>query len=89
MAVIFEKPFPQEPNGWVRQFTNCCGATDKGVEGGVACRGCYDYIEGYFDEDGVEAFKKYIDDSIIMKKFEGFLADTSETYHEWVEKKWT
>ena len=60
MAIIFEKPFPKDPNGPVRQFTNCCGACDKGVEGGVACRACYDYIEEYVDEDNVDYFKQYI-----------------------------
>ena len=54
MAIIFEKPFPKDPDGPVRQFTNCCGACDKGIEGGVACRACYDYITEYVDEDNVD-----------------------------------
>tara|TARA_R110000796_G_scaffold58186_1_gene134457 strand:- start:181 stop:480 length:300 start_codon:yes stop_codon:yes gene_type:complete len=83
MAIIFEKPFPKDPNGPVRQFTNCCGACDKGVEGGVACRACYDYIEEYVDEDNVDYFKQYIFDPEIKKKFEEFLADKTQTYKEW------
>lgn len=35
-------------------LTECCHASAKGVEGGVACRSCYEYIDeglgGVYDE---------------------------------------
>tara|TARA_R110001606_G_scaffold381096_1_gene542019 strand:- start:330 stop:617 length:288 start_codon:yes stop_codon:yes gene_type:complete len=83
MTIIFEKPFPKDPNGPVRQFTNCCGASDKGIEGGVACRACYNYIEQYVDEDNVDYFEQHISDPKLKAKFKEFLAEEAQTYREW------
>ena len=47
MAIIYEKNFTDPNEKVVRQFTNCCGASDKGTEWGIVCRGCYAPIEGY------------------------------------------
>ena len=44
MAIIYEKNFTDPNEKVVRQFTNCCGASDKGTEYGVVCRGCYSPI---------------------------------------------
>ena len=35
MAIIYEKNFTDPNEKVVRQFTNCCGASDKGTEYGV------------------------------------------------------
>lgn len=36
--------------GWLFGLTLCCNASDKGVEDGVVCRGCYDTIDvGAYD----------------------------------------
>ena len=83
MTVIFEKSFPKESNGIRRQFTSCCGASDKGLDDCVGCRSCYQEIYEYFGVGNEETFKEYINDSKIMKRFEEFLADTNETYEEW------
>ena len=32
--------------GEMQAISNCCGAYGKGVEGGVACRSCFNYCEG-------------------------------------------
>ena len=53
MSVIYEGE--KDSRGLWPQFTNCCGATDKGVDNGVVCRHCYNYIEAYYgvgDEEG-------------------------------------
>ena len=39
MAIIYEKNFTDPNEKIVRQFTNCCGASDKGTEFGIVCRG--------------------------------------------------
>ena len=65
MAIIFEKNFEDPNEKIVRQFTNCCGASDKGTDYGVVCRGCYEPIEGYMadGDDSQEEFENYIDNT--------------------------
>lgn len=83
MTVIFEKRFRNPEEQIVRQFTSCCGASDKGTEFGVVCRGCWSPISGYMEERDVEQFKKYIDNEITMKQFEDFLKEDYWDWNEW------
>lgn len=82
MAVIFEKLLLKEPNGFRLQFTNCCGAGDKGIEGYVGCRGCYDVIYKYFRVGEEEEFKEHISKPKILKRFEEYLEKDYDTYDE-------
>lgn len=36
------------PTGIVYPLTLCCEASAKGMEGGIGCRGCYEYVEDGF-----------------------------------------
>ena len=86
MTIIYERPFPKDPDGPVRQFTACCGASDKGIEGGVACRACYTYIDEYVDESNHDYFVSHIVDPVVKAKFDEFMADDAQTYREWHDK---
>jgi hypothetical protein len=83
MTIIFEKKFDDPNEKVVRQFTNCCGASDKGTEWGIVCRGCYSPIEGYFGEGDEELFKNYITNDIMLGKFNNFLDEVWWNYMEW------
>jgi len=67
MSVIYEGE--KGPSGLWPQFTNCCGATDKGVDNGVVCRNCYNYIEAYYGVGDEEFFLTLIPTSKLAKKF--------------------
>ena len=67
MAILFEKNFEDPNEKIVRQFTNCCGASDKGTEYGVVCRGCYDNIDEIMGKGDEELFENYVDTNIIGK----------------------
>ena len=71
MAIIYEKNFIDPNEKVVRQFTNCCGASDKGTEWGVVCRGCYSPIEGYMadGDDAPEEFENLINSEVVLKRF--------------------
>ena len=83
MPNIYERPFPRDLNAPVRQFTSCCGASDKGCEGGVACRSCYHYIDDYYGVGEEEAFRATIRKPSMVKKFNEMLAEKYDTYDEW------
>ena len=85
MAIIFEKNFEDPNERIVRQFTNCCGASDKGTDYGVVCRGCYEPIEGYMADgaDSQEEFENYIDNDSVLKRFRTFMNETFFNYEEW------
>ena len=87
MAIIFEKNFEDPNERIVRQFTNCCGASDKGTDYGVVCRGCYEPIEGYMadGDDSQEEFENYIDNDSVLKRFRTFMNETFYNYEEWHE----
>ena len=88
MAIIFEKKFKNPEEQIVRQFTNCCGAGDKGTEFGVVCRGCWSPIEGYMEEGfgHEDTFRNSIDNPIIAEKFEDFLKKDYWDWNEWHEE---
>ena len=65
MAILFEKNFEDPNEKIVRQFTNCCGASDKGTEYGVVCRGCYDNIDEIMGKGDEKLFENYVDTNII------------------------
>jgi hypothetical protein len=83
MISIYERPFPKDQNGPVRQFTSCCGASDKGTEDGVACRACYRLIDDYYGVGDEAAFLLTIKTPRLVKKFKALLAEPFETYDEW------
>ncbi len=83
MAILFEKKF-DDPNEKIkRQFTNCCGASDKGTEFGVVCRRCWEPITGYYGEGDEEFFKLYIDNPITLEIFNNFLNEKWWNFTEW------
>jgi len=67
MSVIYEGE--KDSRGLWPQFTNCCGATDKGVDNGVVCRHCYNYIEAYYGVGDEEVFLTLIPTFELAKKF--------------------
>ncbi len=85
MAIIYEKNFTDPNEKIVRQFTNCCGASDKGTEYGVVCRGCYSPIEGYMadGDDAPEEFENLINSESVLKEFREFVSQEWNTYMEW------
>jgi hypothetical protein len=83
MAILFEKNFDDPNENIVRQFTNCCGASDKGTEYGVVCRGCYDNIDEIMGEGDEELFQNYITNDTILGKFNNFLDEVWWNYEEW------
>ena len=85
MAIIYEKNFTDPNEKVVRQFTNCCGASDKGTEYGVVCRGCYSPIEGYMadGDDAPEEFENLINSESVLKDFREFVSQEWNTYMEW------
>ena len=85
MAILFEKNFTDPNEKIVRQFTNCCGASDKGTEFGVVCRGCYEPIEGYMadGDDSPEEFENLINNESVLKEFREFVSQEWNTYMEW------
>jgi len=85
MAIIYEKNFTDPNEKVVRQFTNCCGASDKGTEFGIVCRGCWAPIEGYMadGDDAPEEFENYITNEVILEKFKEFVNQEWNTYMEW------
>jgi len=85
MAIIYEKKFTDPNEKIVRQFTNCCGASDKGTEFGIVCRGCWEPIVGYMadGDDAPEEFENYITNKVILKKFKEFVNQEWNTYMEW------
>jgi len=85
MAVIFEKSLLKEPYGFKLQFTNCCGSGDKGIEGYVGCRGCYDEIYEYFGIGEEEGFREHIAEPKLIKRFEEYLKKDYDTYAEFHE----
>ena len=80
MAIILERPLPS--GEYKRQFSSCCGACDKGVEGGVVCRGCYDLVEEYVDEDDLDYFYQNQNPDIKDAFFE-FMLDDSQNFSEY------
>ena len=87
MAIIFEKNFEDPNEKIVRQFTNCCGASDKGTDYGVVCRGCYEPIEGYVTDgdDSPKEFENYIHNDSVLKRFRTFVNENFLNYEEWHE----
>ena len=85
MAIIYEKRFTHPNEKVVRQFTNCCGASDKGTEYGIVCRGCYEPIEGYMadGDDSPEEFENLIHNKSVLKEFREFVSQEWNTYMEW------
>jgi hypothetical protein len=87
MIYCFEVAFPD--GGPRRQFTSCCGATDKGVDGGCGCRSCYNLIDDYigFQATDVAMMRKAITDPDVQSRFEEFLAepkfDCFNDWHRW------
>ena len=67
MSVIYEGE--KDSRGLWPQFTNCCGATDKGVDNGVVCRHCYNYIEAYYGVGDEEVFLTLIPPFALAIKF--------------------
>ncbi len=82
MAIIFQKKFEDPNEKIVRQFTNCCGASDKGTEYGVVCRGCYDNIDEIMEDGDEELFENYVDTHMIGK-FKEFINEKWWNYEEW------
>lgn len=76
-------------------LTLCCNASDKGVEDGVVCRGCYGYDETgnylFREPDGefrgldpVERFAEVSDQRVTLdalREGDTFSADNGETWH--------
>ena len=85
MAIIYEKNFTDPSEKVVRQFTNCCGASDKGTEFGIVCRGCYAPIEGYMadGDDAPEEFENLINSEAVLREFREFVSQEWNTYMEW------
>ena len=82
MAIIFQKKFEDPNEKIVRQFTNCCGASDKGTDYGVVCRGCYDNIDEIMEDGDEELFENYVDTHMIGK-FKEFINEKWWDYDEW------
>ena len=84
MAIIYEKNFTDPNEKIVRQFTNCCGASDKGTEWGIVCRGCYSPIEGYMadGDDSPEEFENLINSEAVLTEFREFVNQEWNTYIE-------
>lgn len=86
MTAIYEIPFE---GGGSKQFTLCCGASDKGCDGYIGCRACYAEIEDYlgFGDEGL--CRAAIQDSDILERFENFLNqpkhNTIEEYFDWLD----
>ena len=77
MSAIYEGQ--KDEDGMTRQFTNCCGAYDKGSEDGVVCRNCYNEIVDYYGVGDEGAFVRTIKDAPLAAKFKArFCAPTNE-----------
>ena len=85
MCVIIEKEFK---NDEIRmQFTSCCGASDKGTEYGVVCRGCYSPIQEYWNMEDADKFTELFETEGIYAKWFEFVEqpefNTWEKWHDW------
>ena len=82
-TAIYEIPFE---GGGSKQFTLCCGASDKGCEGYIGCRRCYTPIFEYFSVGDEDVCRGGIQDSNVLKKFEKFLKQPKhKTFSEYVD----
>ena len=85
MCVIYEKEFqPGEPRV---QFSSCCGASDKGLEDYVGCRGCYQPVERYLRAGSEAEMQLVITDKKVRERFRAMLAEPSfaswREWHDW------
>lgn len=85
MTIIYEKVFqPKEPRA---QFSSCCGASDKGLDGYVGCRACHEEVLKSVGLGGEESMRLEIKDPEVRKRFEQFLAEPSfesfRAWHDW------
>jgi hypothetical protein len=77
MTAIYEGQ--QDKDGLTLQFTNCCGACDKGSGDAVVCRNCYNEIVDYYGVGDEGAFAQTIKDATLSAKFRArFCAKTVE-----------
>tara|TARA_Y100000114_G_C11666854_1_gene281782 strand:+ start:143 stop:409 length:267 start_codon:yes stop_codon:yes gene_type:complete len=83
MAIILERPLPK--SDYRRQFSSCCGASDKGVESGVVCRKCWNPVVDYVEEDNLDYFLQYLNPEL-KDRFDEFMADDSQDFLEYHEK---
>lgn len=86
MCVIYEKEFqPGEPRV---QFSSCCGASDKGLDDYVGCRGCYQPVDRYLRAGSEAEMERIITDATVLKRFRAMLAEPSfDSWREWHDWK--
>jgi len=88
VTAIYEVPFE---DGGSKQFTLCCGASDKGCDGYVGCRKCYTPIFEYFFEGDEAVCRAGIQDPGVLERFEEFLKQpkhkTFGEYIDWIDSQ--
>ena len=85
MCVIYEKTFnPGEPRV---QFSHCCGASDKGLDDYVGCRGCFTPVDHYLGAGDEPQMESLIVDPTVLERFKEMLDEPSfgswRQWHDW------
>ena len=65
-----------------RDFTSCCGACSTGMDHGVVCKGCYNFIEGHYSAGEEEDFLQTITKAGLRKEFQALREEYAEEQRE-------